>query len=106
MSAAWSICVGKYGTKVLGAENSRIFVDHLFGMLNATSDSIGKAVGKIARECHICVRPQARLRCGKCQLVRYCGTECQRADWAAHKPTCKRYCREKKLWMTDQCIFL
>jgi hypothetical protein len=26
--------------------------------------------------------------CGRCQAVRYCSRECQRADWEAHKPAC------------------
>ena len=28
--------------------------------------------------------------CGRCQSVRYCCVDCQRADWAAHKPDCKK----------------
>jgi hypothetical protein len=26
--------------------------------------------------------------CGRCEAVRYCSRECQRADWKAHKPAC------------------
>ena len=26
--------------------------------------------------------------CGGCKAVRYCGAECQRADWTAHRPRC------------------
>jgi hypothetical protein len=34
--------------------------------------------------------PGARgRRCGGCHLVRYCSEECSRADWAAHKATCR-----------------
>jgi hypothetical protein len=28
--------------------------------------------------------------CSGCKSVRYCGRECQKADWSVHKPTCKR----------------
>lgn len=28
------------------------------------------------------------LRCGKCGSVKYCDTECQKHDWAAHKKVC------------------
>ena len=28
--------------------------------------------------------------CGRCKSVRYCCVDCQRADWAAHKPDCKK----------------
>ena len=30
------------------------------------------------------------LRCARCQAVRYCSVECQRADWKAHKQVCKK----------------
>jgi hypothetical protein len=33
-------------------------------------------------------RPQLKL-CGRCHLVGYCGVDCQRAHWAAHKDFCK-----------------
>ncbi|KIM92367.1 hypothetical protein PILCRDRAFT_810421 [Piloderma croceum F 1598] len=28
-------------------------------------------------------------RCGKCKLIRYCGVDCQKADWNRHKKVCK-----------------
>lgn len=30
--------------------------------------------------------------CGRCQVARYCGSQCQQKDWPAHK----KHCREKK----------
>jgi hypothetical protein len=30
------------------------------------------------------------LSCTACRRVLYCGRECQKADWPAHKETCKR----------------
>ena len=30
------------------------------------------------------------LRCSRCQVVRYCSVECQRADWKEHKKVCKK----------------
>jgi hypothetical protein len=30
------------------------------------------------------------LSCTACRRVQYCGRECQKADWPAHKETCKR----------------
>ena len=30
----------------------------------------------------------ADLKCGKCNAAVYCGIDCQRADWIAHKPIC------------------
>ena len=32
----------------------------------------------------------APLKCGACGAVRYCGAECQRRDWGAHKTACKQ----------------
>ena len=29
-------------------------------------------------------------RCSRCRLVYYCSKECQREDWMAHKPNCKK----------------
>jgi hypothetical protein len=35
-----------------------------------------------------CASDEASSVCARCQLVRYCSRECQRADWKAHKPAC------------------
>ena len=35
-----------------------------------------------------CASEEASSVCGRCQAVRYCSRECQRADWKAHKPVC------------------
>eukprot|EP00741_Cyanophora_paradoxa_P018080 tig00021037_g17457.t1 len=39
--------------------------------------------------CARCSAP-ASQRCGACEERNYCSRECQRADWRAHKPNCKR----------------
>ncbi|XP_039631551.1 zinc finger MYND domain-containing protein 19 [Polypterus senegalus] len=49
-------------------------------------------------ECHYppCTMMEKRLRefniCGRCQVARYCGSQCQQKDWPAHK----KHCRERK----------
>jgi hypothetical protein len=30
------------------------------------------------------------MKCGRCHSVQYCGKDCQRADWPAHKASCAR----------------
>ncbi|KAI9002191.1 hypothetical protein DFJ74DRAFT_775422 [Hyaloraphidium curvatum] len=47
--------------------------------------------GNIADSCDRCGdEAGALLRCGRCRVARYCGAECQRAAWAAHKDACSR----------------
>ena len=50
-------------------------------------------------ECSNCKKP-AKLSCSGCKpsialegdppIARYCGAECQKADWARHKPICSK----------------
>ena len=35
-----------------------------------------------------CASEEAKNVCSRCEAVRYCSRECQRADWKAHKPAC------------------
>jgi hypothetical protein len=35
-----------------------------------------------------CASEEASGVCSRCEAVRYCSRECQRADWKAHKPVC------------------
>ena len=37
--------------------------------------------------CAVCGQPGAK-KCGRCMKARYCGSDCQRADWASHKTVC------------------
>ncbi|RPA79985.1 hypothetical protein BJ508DRAFT_377369 [Ascobolus immersus RN42] len=39
--------------------------------------------------CGSCGRPDDKLlRCGRCRAIWYCGRECQRSHWKAHKQVC------------------
>lgn len=38
--------------------------------------------------CAACRAPAAAYACAGCALVRYCGTDCQRGDWARHSAVC------------------
>lgn len=56
----------------------------------ADADTLAEA-GPAAHACGNCQRrPATKLKlCSRCRAVRYCGVECQRADWPAHKLLCK-----------------
>lgn len=44
---------------------------------------------KISTTCAACAKPTA-ASCSRCRLAHYCGPECQRAQWPAHKEPCRR----------------
>ena len=39
-------------------------------------------------QCARCASEEASSVCARCQAVRYCSRDCQRADWKVHKPAC------------------
>lgn len=41
--------------------------------------------------CKLTTNSEPLKRCAGCQLVAYCGRECQRFNWEKHKPLCKMY---------------
>ncbi|GME49153.1 Ubiquitin carboxyl-terminal hydrolase 18 [Neofusicoccum parvum] len=42
--------------------------------------------------CRVCGRGEGTMKCAGCGVVRYCGRECQRADWKReHKRVCAMY---------------
>ena len=38
--------------------------------------------------CGQCSRP-SKTKCSRCKLTYYCGVDCQKKDWSAHKKFCK-----------------
>eukprot|EP01114_Cavostelium_apophysatum_P014995 TRINITY_DN4004_c0_g1_i1.p1 TRINITY_DN4004_c0_g1~~TRINITY_DN4004_c0_g1_i1.p1 ORF type:complete len:263 (+),score=7.41 TRINITY_DN4004_c0_g1_i1:25-789(+) len=40
--------------------------------------------------CENCGKSGNTKKCGACSSVRYCGRECQAANWPVHKPKCKK----------------
>lgn len=45
---------------------------------------------QVPSACHRCDKRIDHLKgCGDCRSVKYCSTECQRADWDKHKPLCQ-----------------
>ena len=71
----------------------------LVGAMKATAtaagaSSLGAGAAQAAQVCATCRRSAAEegvalAACARCKAVLYCGTDCQRAAWPAHKPTCK-----------------
>jgi hypothetical protein len=43
------------------------------------------------KNCHFCHEiPKKEMICGKCKQAIYCGVDCQRKDWPAHKLVCQQ----------------
>lgn len=49
---------------------------------------LGK-LGYLTPRCRHCASVGKMLRCAKCKIARYCGRECQLADWKEHKKNCE-----------------
>jgi hypothetical protein len=47
-----------------------------------------ECVAKAGCAATVCASEEASSVCSRCQAVRYCSRECQRADWKVHKPVC------------------
>ena len=44
-----------------------------------------------APQCEVCEDSHENLKkCGRCNVVRYCSSECQEEDWPEHKQVCRR----------------
>ncbi|CAB9518656.1 expressed unknown protein [Seminavis robusta] len=57
-------------------------------LIQAVQESIG---------CFECGEPNAKLRCSRCKLAKYCSPACQRADWKkSHKQLCSMYLENKE----------
>jgi hypothetical protein len=58
--------------------------------------------GKLPDNAHRCSgcleakESKALQYCASCGVTRYCGRECQKADWKRHKCNCKIWAEEKK----------
>ena len=50
------------------------------------------AQNKVCGNCHSAGKPKLLL-CAACKHANYCSTECQKADWKAHKQICKEIVR-------------
>lgn len=49
---------------------------------------VGKAVKSKTNSCARCSQKDCKQRCAKCKKVYYCSSDCQKADWEAHKTNC------------------
>lgn len=69
--------------------------DYVYSPDYPESDDVG--LGKVQRKCDRegCSRREESRgqfqRCSACQMVIYCGAQCQKKDWKLHKPTCQRW---------------
>lgn len=59
---------------------------------------IQKIESHSADYCEVCSKNNPNFPvCGKCKSVRYCGPECQKSDWEAHKKICGLLMDQNKL---------
>ena len=56
----------------------------------AAAASAPSAPDIVATACAACGAANAALKCGGCLGARYCGADCQKRDWPAHKAACKQ----------------
>lgn len=68
---------------------------HMLNKEGKSKDTItGRKVAKKALgECHVCRKSGNEIklkRCTACYQVAYCGSVCQRNDWAQHKVDCRK----------------
>mmetsp|Transcript_28990 Transcript_28990/g.27773 ORF Transcript_28990/g.27773 Transcript_28990/m.27773 type:complete len:262 (-) Transcript_28990:97-882(-) len=52
---------------------------------------------KATFHCNVC-NVVSKTRCGGCSAVFYCGRECQKSDWKAHKSDCKMFKKKKETY--------
>lgn len=51
----------------------------------------GRGQTRTLRACLHCGKGEALRPCSRCKLANFCGPECQRRAWPAHKLTCKAF---------------
>jgi hypothetical protein len=74
-----------------------VFLGHKVGTpLNVELTSLQRAFAGIHGYCALC-KESAKFKCSRCNVVRYCTAECQRADWARHKIECGQFTAEQVL---------
>ena len=58
---------------------------------NANDNNNSKKIKKKKKilACHVCQGTESLKYCGRCKTVKYCSVDCQKQDWADHKPRCK-----------------
>ncbi|CZT14032.1 uncharacterized protein RCC_00007 [Ramularia collo-cygni] len=53
----------------------------------------GKLQCPVSLACKACgkIEEGKMMRCGKCEVVKYCGVDCQKLHWSAHKLVCSKH---------------
>lgn len=57
--------------------------------VNASPAKLGPSHEPLCATCAQCNKLVKVKKCGKCKTIRYCGKECQKADYDRHKKICK-----------------
>lgn len=69
---------------------TRLHIQDMMALMDseATKEGIGGETKEVLA-CKVCGETQGTLKCAGCKAVSYCGRECQKGDWKAHKVLCK-----------------
>ena len=62
----------------------------------AASQPAAAGLRMVSACCAACGASDAPLMCAGCQGARYCGAECQKRDWRAHKAACTQRQQQQK----------
>ena len=66
------------------------------GGIDAARDGLAALAGQpeyVAGCCMGCGATRKLKTCARCRVARFCGAECVRSAWAAHKPHCTCWAR-------------
>ena len=80
-----AVLIGGYATSRFGMD---IMSDIWTCNVSRKVDSV-KNTSRIV-DCSYCRQPAVCRACSRCQQMKYCSKQCQKADWPEHKSTCKK----------------
>lgn len=106
INAIMEIALKKYLDRKEKSLEPKDFCARLFESVSLEVTNITSNLSRLDRICNHCAFDHARHKCSKCNLVRYCNSKCQLADWNNHKTFCKQFSKDPQIWFLNHCIAL